>query len=101
MASGGSHQDARPQKQLVINQYCTAELQVNIGCICIYGPAWRPANPPQPPQQPSPIKVTSRQEGMVNVCGEFQPKKEVEGSGNVGESNDKLELTIMDSSGYG
>ena len=93
MASGGSHQDARPQKQLVINQYCTAELQVNIGCICIYGPG----NPPQPPQQPSPIKVTSRLEGMVNVCGEIQPKKEV---GMSAKGNDKLELTIMGSSGY-
>ena len=47
--------------------------------------------------RPTPIKVTSRLEGMVNFCGEFQPKKEV---GMSAQGNDKLELTIMDSSGY-
>ena len=34
---------------------------------------------------------------MVNVCGEIQPKKEV---GMSAKGNDKLELTIMGSSGY-
>ena len=98
MASGGSHQDARPQKQLVINQYCTAELQVNIGCICIYGPARHPANPPPAPPATIPHKgdQPSRGHGEFSVVNS-QPKKEV---GMSAQGNDKLELTIMDSSGY-